>query len=297
MPSPTRSTAAPRAAQIALGAAVVSILFQSIGPIFVRESGMPGLAFAFHRMWIAAVIYALLAQLMGKPVTWRALRVSASGGLFFAFNIAMFFSALQRTSVANATVIGALQPAALLVVVNRLFGEQVTRRDLVLTAVSILGAAIVVLASASADTGDPLGDLLAFLAMIGFAAYFVASKQARASLGAFEYQSALSVVAAFALLPAVVVLGTDLSAPTASSWLWAVAMVALPGTGHLLFNYAHAYVRLSLMSVITLLAPACSAVFAWLLLDETLVLAQIGGMAITIVAVAFMVRRAPAPPG
>jgi drug/metabolite transporter (DMT)-like permease len=286
---------AERARRIALGAAVLSVLFQSFGPIFVRKSEMKGLAFAFHRMWLAAVVYALLATAMRRPVTRQAIRVSAAGGLFFAFNIATFFVAVNRTSVANATVIGALQPIALLMVANRTFGERPTSRDIFWTAVSIGGVLIVVLGSSSAQTGDPGGDLLALAAMLGFAAYFVASKQARATLSAFEYQSALSVVAAVALLPVVVIAG-HLDVPALSSWPWIVAMVALPGTGHLLMNYAHGYVRLSLMGVITVLAPATSAVLAWLVLDEKLVLVQAIGIAIAVFALALMMRAArPVP--
>jgi drug/metabolite transporter (DMT)-like permease len=110
-------------------------------------------------------------------------------------------------------------------------------------------------------------------------------------LGAFEYQAALSVVAAIALVP-VVVIGGQLDVPDASAWPWIVAMVALPGTGHLLMNHAHGHVRLSIMSVITLLAPATSAVLAWVLLDERLVFVQVLGMAVTVAALAIMVRPA-----
>jgi drug/metabolite transporter (DMT)-like permease len=278
-----------RTHRVALIAAVTSIALQSLGPIFIRKSGLAGLSFAFHRMWLAAAVYAVVAAARRRPVTRQAIRVSAPGGLFFAFNIATFFVAVQRTSVANATVIGALQPVALLMVVNRMFGEKPTSRDIAWTFVSISGVVLVVLGSSSADTGDPVGDLLALAAMLGYAGYFVASKQARATLGAFEYQSALSVVAAITLVPVVTIAG-KLDVPPADSWPWLVAMVALPGTGHLLMNYAHGYVRLSLMGVITVLAPGTSAVLAWLLLDEPLVAIQVVGLALAVFALAVMMR-------
>jgi drug/metabolite transporter (DMT)-like permease len=278
-----------RTHRVALAAAVTSVVMQSMGPIFVRKSRLEGLPFAFHRMWLAAAVYAVVATARRRPVTRHAIRVSAAGGLFFAFNIATFFVAVQRTSVANATVIGALQPVALLMVVNRMFGEKPTPRDVLWTFVSISGVVLVVVGSSSADTGDPVGDLLALAAMLGFAGYFVASKQARATLGAFEYQSALSIVAALTLVPVVIVAG-ELALPPASAWPWLVAMVALPGTGHLLMNYAHGYVRLSLMGVITVLAPGTSAILAWLLLDERLVAIQVVGIALAVFALALMIR-------
>jgi drug/metabolite transporter (DMT)-like permease len=264
-------------------------VLQSLGPIFVRKAGLPGLAFAFYRMALAAIVYAALSYLIHRPLSVRAVRTSWPGGLCFAFNIATFFIAVQRTSVANATIIGALQPVALLMVVNRLFGERPTSRDVLWTTVSIAGVAIVVLGSTSADTGDPVGDLFAFAAMLGYSAYYVASKKARESLGTIEYQSALSIVALVALTPVVFLAGTDMSA-SSSSWVWIAAMVALPGSGHLLTNYAHPYVRLSVMSVLTLLAPIGSTLLAWALLDEKLVPIQLVGMGITIGALAVMVR-------
>jgi drug/metabolite transporter (DMT)-like permease len=286
-----------RAHRVALFAAVFSVVLQSLGPIFVRKAGLPGLAFAFYRMALAAAVYAVLAQLIRRPLTLRAIRSSIPGGLCFAFNIATFFIAVQRTSVANATIIGALQPVALLMVVNRLFGERPTTRDVVWTVVSIGGVGIVVLGSSSADTGDPVGDLFAFAAMLGYAAYYVASMRARTTLGTIEYQSALSLVALVVLTPVVFIAGTEM-ATTSMSWFWLAAMVALPGSGHLLTNFAHPFVRLSLMSVLTLFAPVGSTILAWALLDEKLVPVQLVGMVITIGALAVMVRaprHIPAP--
>jgi drug/metabolite transporter (DMT)-like permease len=264
-------------------------MLQGLGPIFVRKAGFSGLAFAFNRMWLATSIYLVIGVVRGTPITWTAIRTSLVGGLTFAFNIATFFVAVKRTSVANATIIGALQPVALLMVVNRLFGERPGRQDIVWTAVSIAGVAIVVMGSGTAKTGNPSGDALAFVAMLGYAAYFAASKRARQTLSAFEYQAAFSLVATVALVPLIVVHGDRLSAPHATSWLWVVAMVALPGTGHLLLNYAHEYVRLSLLGLLTLLNPVVSTLLAWLLLDERLVLVQIAGMAVVIGALGVMV--------
>jgi drug/metabolite transporter (DMT)-like permease len=282
-----------RVHRIALGAALLSVLLQSVGPIFVRKAGFGGLAFAFHRLWFASLAYAVISQLTGRRLRWSAIRASALGGAMFAFNVATFFVAVQRTSVANATVIGALQPVALLMVVNR-FGERPAARDVVWTLVSITGVAVVVLGSASAATGDAVGDLLAFLAMLGYAGYYAASKHARTNLGAFEYQASLSVVATVALLPIVVLTREDLAAPRPSAWLWIAAMVAIPGTGHLLTNFAHGYVRLAIVSVLTLLVPVCSALLAWAVLDEPLVWLQGLGMVVTVGALAVMVRPARA---
>lgn len=285
--SPPRNAA--RLAHLALTAAVLAVAMQCVGPIFVRRSGFHGVVFAFHRMWIAALIYTAISVLRRTPPTWRALRVAAPGGLWFAFNVATFFLAIGNTSVANATVIGALQPVALMFISRRLFGERIRHADLVCTAIAIGGVALVVFARGGDGTGDRFGDLCAFASMLGYAAYYIASKKARATLGTLEYQTALTIVAAVALGVAAALWGEPLAAPRATSWLWALAMVALPGTGHLLTNFAHAHVRLGVLGILTLLSPVGSTFMAWLVLDESLHGLQVLGMAVVVASLAAIV--------
>ena len=274
---------------MALGAAVLSVALQCSGVIFVRKSGFAGLVFAFHRMWLAAIVYTLISVARRAPPTWRTIRLSTPGGLWFAFNVATFFVAVGNTTIAHATVIGALQPVALMLVANRLFGERIRRVDLLLTVLAISGVAFVVFARASTGSSDRFGDLCAFASMLGYAAYYVASKKARTTLGTLEYQTSLTLVAAFALAVVVAVAGKDLAAPRVSSWGWAVAMVALPGSGHLLTNFAHAHVRLGVLGVLTLFSPVGSTFLAWLVLDETLNWWQLIGMAAVVSSLSLIV--------
>jgi drug/metabolite transporter (DMT)-like permease len=278
-----------RLARWALVAAVTSVAIQTVGPVFVRKSGWNGVVFAFQRLWIAALLYTVISVLRGARPTLRTLRVSAPGGLWFAFNVCTFFVAVNNTTIANASVIGALQPIALMVVSYRLFGERVRPGDLWLTLVAIAGVALVVFSHGPSPGGGRLGDLSAFVSMLGYAAYYVASKQARASLTTLEYQTALTIVAAVAVGVAVLVSRQDLSAPEPSAWFWAVMMVALPGTGHVLTNFAHAHVRISVLGAITLLSPVGAVIVAWLVFDESLNGTQILGMAVVLAALAAIV--------
>jgi drug/metabolite transporter (DMT)-like permease len=81
----------------------------------------------------------------------------------------------------------------------------------------------------------------------------------------------------------------DLSAPEPSAWFWAAMMVALPGTGHVLTNFAHAHVRISVLGAITLLSPPGAVIVAWLVFDESVNGMQIAGMAIVLAALAAIV--------
>lgn len=295
MPPPpadaTRPGAAERTRRLAVGAGLSSVVLQSLGPIIVREGELPGATFAFHRLWVAAVVLTAVHLARGGRVTWQVLRVAAPGGVAFALNVACFFEAVTRTSVANATVIGALQPVVLMLLSNRLFAEPVRPHDVAWTTVAVAGVAVVVFGSSAARTGDAVGDVLAFVAMVLFAWYYIASRHARVTLGALEYQAALSIVATLTLLPVLLVLGRQLAVPHPVSWVWIATMVAVPGTGHLLTNFAQPHVRLAVLGLMTLYVPVGSTVMAWAFLGEHVVALQVAGMLMVVSALALVVTR------
>jgi drug/metabolite transporter (DMT)-like permease len=114
--------------------------------------------------------------------------------LTFALNIATFFVAVKRTSIANASVIAAMQPLFLMLIVNRVFGERPRRRTGSISAIAMVGVVLVVRGSTNAKTGDPFGTSV-FVAMLLFCAYFPRVEAARTDVTTFEYQAGLLIVA------------------------------------------------------------------------------------------------------
>ena len=72
---------------------------------------------------------------------------------------------------------------------------------------------------------------------------------------------------------------------------WLVVIAVGPGGGHLLMNWAHAHVRLSITSLLTLASPVISAVGAAVALGEPLFALQVAGMAVVIASLAAVVYR------
>jgi len=181
----------------------------------------------------------------------------------------------------------------LFLVVGRLFGEEIGVADVAWTAVAIGGVGVVVFGG-HATTGSSLrGNLLATGALFTWAWYFVASKRARRHLGALEYQSAMTLIAATVATPIAVLSGERLSllGHRPSSWLWIGLIVIGGGGGHLLMNYAHASVRLTITSLLTLSTPVLAAAGAAVFLHEPLRVVQGAGMALVIAALAIVITR------
>ena len=209
-----------------------------------------------------------------------------------AFLLLVFFMvSMRRTSAANAVVIGALQPVILLGVAARMFGERPHRSLYGWSAVSIGGVALAMYASSGVGVATRTGDLLALVTMLLFSLYYVVSKRARSELEAVPYQLGLTIVAALTILPAALIVGHPISPPVGSDWWPVVLMAVVPGTGHLLTNFAHAHVSLPVMGLIGLLFTAIAPLYAWWLIGEKIGGLQAVGMAVVVAALAVVITR------
>jgi drug/metabolite transporter (DMT)-like permease len=276
-------------------AACTAVVMWGAGNVVVKYIPMSGLSVAFNRLWLGAVFFTALFMASGGRITWRALKVATPGGIAFGLDVAVFFSAIKHTSVADASVIGALQPALVFLAAGRLFGERIRPSTLVWTVIAIGAVIGSVLASSSAAGRTATGDLLSIGAVIAWSAYFVLSKRARQQLGAMEYQACMTIVGAIVLTPIALIGAHDLVIHTASNLGWMAIMVAVPGGGHLLMNWAHAHVPIVLTSLLTLAIPVVATLGALIFLGEGTTAVQLGCIAVVVLALVVVVRSgAPA---
>ena len=273
------------------GAAIGAVGFMAFGPSIVKKVEMEEMAFVFWRLGIAATFYAVVLILAGNRLRWIDLKRSAVGGVIFAVNLVFFILSMRRTSAVNAVVIASLQPILLLAVGHRLFGERPHRSVYVGASVAFVGVVVAMAGSGASGVATWSGDLMAFVTMVLFAAYYVASKQARAEMDSITYQLSLTVVATVVLLPMGRVVEGGVALPSGGDWWMVAAMAVIPGTGHLLTNFAHGHVTLTQMSLISLLFTAVAPLYAWWLIGERIVGQQGVGMAVVLIALSFVVTR------
>ena len=248
-----------------------------------------GLVLGFHRLWIGTVATVGVYYGTGRRLSWRSLRLALPGGLAFGADIVLFYSALKHTTVANATVVGALQPLLVFLVADRMFGEVVSRRLVRWSIAAIVGVAVVVYGSAGVPVWSVGGDLLALAALVAWTGYFVASKQVRDALQPLEYLAGMLLVATAAVAPLALLAGGRLDPGGAGAWAWIVLLaVGSGGVGHLLLNWAHGHVELAVMSLLTLAVPVVAVVSAAVFLDEPVGWVQAVGMVIVLVALGFV---------
>ena len=294
--APISSTATAPTEGVA--AASGAVVLWSGGNILAKSVSLEGPVLALHRLWVSSLILGFVLWRRGGRLDSRTLRLAAPGGVAFGLNISLFFTAVKLTSMAHAALISNLQPLLILLVAAPLFGERVRRSDLAWGGVALVGMAIVLLGGAGQSTTSWAGNGLAFLALLAWTVYFIVSKQARTTLDTLEYQVALGIVGAIVVLPIAVLVGgvTDVGRWDA---LGVLAMVAGPGSGHLLMNWAHQHCPIMIASMLTLAVPVLSVLFAWILLGESVLGIEVFGMAVTLGALGLLlhghVRAAAAP--
>ena len=91
------------------------------------------------------------------------------------------------------------------------------------------------------------------------------------------------------MLPLALLSGSSIRVHRGIDWFWLAMMVLLPGSGHLLINYALGHIPIVVPSVLNLFVPAGSTLLAWLLVDERLVAVQVAGIVVVVSALAVMI--------
>ncbi|MGK2949277.1 MAG: DMT family transporter [Acidimicrobiales bacterium] len=298
--APSVPVAAP-AQRPALGvaAATSAVVVWGISSVAIKQvEGLNGLGVATYRIWLGAALVTTAFLVSGGRLSRRMLRLSLWGGLAFCADLVLFFCALRETSVANATVIGALQPLLLLAVAGPLFGERARAVELWWGAAAIVGAGVVVLGGDGGGANSWLGNLLAVGALLSWTAYFVFTKTARRSLTAFEYLTGMAIVAAVAIIPVALVFDGALGTTDTSGWITIVYITLVNGLlGHFLMSWSHNHVSLLTLSLLTLAIPVIGAGAAAVWIDEPLQVVQVGGMVVVLAALALVsvssARRQP----
>ena len=275
-PSPHRT--------LGIVAVTVATCVWATGSVIVKWSSLSGIGFAMFRLWAGAAISCLALLVARRRLPWVTFRACAFGGVLFATDIALHFSALKRTSVANVAVIGALAPVVIAIVSARLLHERVARRDALLAGVAFAGVVVVANRSSDAEGASLLGDLLAVLNIASWTAYWFFSRRARERTGPLEYFASVMIAGAVFMTPIAFVAGGGFPAwPGPSDLLAVITVAALPGfVGHSLVIWSHAHVESWRAALITQATPVISTILAAVFLGEPITAIVAAGGAVVI---------------
>ncbi|TAN23354.1 MAG: hypothetical protein EPN30_07475 [Actinomycetota bacterium] len=284
----TRTTNRNENSRLGAAATTAAVTAWGFGNVLVKVIPLSGPTISMQRLWLGTVLALMVLFVSRRRISWSDIRLSIAGGVSFGLNVILFFTAIKYTSPTTATVIETLQPALLLTAVGGFFGEEVGPRAVIGAIAALAGAVVVVMGAPAAGQDTLFGDFLAFLALLSYCAYFVTSKRARQRVGTVEYQVGIMAVAAVLVTPIVLLAGSGTNG-SVNDWVMVLVMAAVPGGGHYLVNWAHYHTELSTVSILTLLTPVATMLAAYLMLGETVTVAQVVGTAVVIGALSYVV--------
>jgi drug/metabolite transporter (DMT)-like permease len=276
-----------------LGALAVlgAILCFSVSSTIVKWADHPGAALAFWRMVGASLVWWIVLLVRrgrsGTPLpdreTWRRVLLPAA---FFGANIAVFFTAIGRTSIAHAEFIGSMSPLLLLPAGAIFFREHPDWRALGWGVLSIVGITIVLFGGGSQGTATVGGDLLVVLTLLLWVGYLLSTKWVRRRhIDVVTFMACVMPLALVTTTPiALAVAGDALWPMPWQAWVAVGLLTALTGVAaHGLLVFAQHHLPVATIGVMQVAQPAIAVGWAWLLLGESVLLVQLPGMALVII--------------
>lgn len=286
------------AARYAFPLFLLGSIILSAGPLFVRLADVGAIQSAFWRLAIGAPLLLLLVRSVegrfpalpqGGSALWLVL-----GGLFFAADLGSWHLGIERTTLANSTLLA--NATAFLFPV---WGYLVVRRwptPVAGLALILAAAGIVTLAgqSASVSPANLRGDLLCLLAAVFYTGYLIVMTMARAGLSALSALAFATSAGALFLLPVALLNGGAFWPQNWTPLLLLALSSQVAGQGLIIYALPHLSPLAS--GVGLLVQPLFSALLGFLWFSEILTAIDIAGMAMIFVAILLVRRPSVAEP-
>jgi len=275
---------------LGLLAMTIAVVSFSTSSALIKWSDSTGSVIAFWRM-IGAVlgwwtVIAFMRVRSGRPAPTRtAWRLALAPGLAFGANIALFFTAITKTSIAHAEFITALTPLVMLPAGAFFFGERPNWRALRWGLISIVGVSFVLFFGPAQGSSSVSGDLLMIGVIALWTTYLLTSKRARAAgIGTLDFMACMMPIGVLTAGPiAALIAGSEVFGLTARGWLVVAILIFLTGMlSHGCIVFAQQHLPVATISIMQTAQPALAVVFAFLILGEEVRPLQVVGMLLVI---------------
>jgi len=280
----------------------VCMLFLATNHIIGRfvHAEVPPVGLSFWR-WLVAAVMLMPFVLPRAAASRRIYRANLGtltllGGLIVG-STTIILIALNDTTAINVSLINATQPTLTVLFSWMFFRQRLSARQAMGITIAFIGVAIMLSRGQPqqlVSLGLNFGDVIALLAMAGFAAYAVNVRRLPSELSPVEALFGVIVAGTALLLPFYVIEGVFFR-PMPVTGLAAIAVVTLAllvsCLAMLLWNIGNQAVGPNRASIFMNLIPVFGAILAVALLDEALHWFHVAGLALVFVGIRLVVGR------
>ncbi len=240
------------------------------------------LTVAMLRALPAGLLLLLLVRQIPSGVWWG--RVFVLGGLNFSIFWGTLFVAAYRLPGGVAATVSATGPIMVILLSRLLLGSPIRMLAVVAAVAGMVGVALLILTPQAAL--DPVGIVAGFVGAVAMAGGTVLSRLWQPPVSALTFTSWQLTAGGLLLLPAAFLAEPSLPDLTGAHLL-GFAYLGLLGAALTYFLWFRGIARLepATVSPLTLLSPVTAVILGWLVLSQSLSLAQIIGMITVLVSV------------
>jgi drug/metabolite transporter (DMT)-like permease len=293
MPHRSNHSITHKAAYVALAVGLLGIGWSAI---LVRLSGVSGSTSAFYRMAIAQLVFVPWRLVAPSPATRPsrgAVIAAVAAGIAFAVDLALFNTAIMRTSVGNATLLGVNAPIFVALGAWMFFAQRPTVAFWSGFALSFTGMVAIVGTDVIRHPVLGVGDAMAVGGAIAYAVYLLYLQRSRRDMDALTFSALSGVVASVTLLLICLGIGTPLRGFSTESWAALIALALVTQVvGHMCVAYSLGRIPASVASVVLLGQAPITVILAVPVLHERVTAAQLVGGILVLTGIAVVNLRA-----
>ncbi|MDM9582462.1 DMT family transporter [Nostoc sp. GT001] len=285
--------------KIALASLFVGVGAISFGSIFVRlsETELSPNATVFNRLWLGSVVFLLWhgyktirqqlyleKPVQQQPYTSQDLWLLLGAGIFWAATLVFLAWSLTQTSVAISSVLHNLAPIFTSLGVWLLFRKGFESQFLIGMVIALGGAIAIEFEELQIATDEAQGGFAAIISAVFLGAYLLIVEKLRTKFSPATIQLWICAIAALAIFPILLFTQAQIFPSTVSGWLWVISLALICQVlGHGLLTYSLARFSSVVVSLVHLLEPVFSGIFALVIFSEKLTFSNWVGFAVVLI--------------
>jgi len=266
-------------------ALLVGVSALSMTGIFVRWAQAPGTVTAAYRMSISALAllpFFIKKETNRKPAGWGWLLLVAAAGVFVAGDHGFLNTAVGLTRIANTTLLNNMAPLWVALFALLVWKEKLNRTFWLGLMAALIGAVVILGTDIVLHPQFGLGDALALISSLFYAAYFLITQRSREKISTLRYLFFANITSAIVLFAFNFISGTPVTGYPLQTYLVFLAIGLFSQTvGYFSITYALGHLPASIVAPTMIAQLVLTSLLAIPLAGEPLAMPQIlGGLAV-----------------
>lgn len=257
----------------------LGIICISVSAIFVKEAHVNGITSAFYRIFFAVLfILPFYFRTKDKSINKKDICIALLGGIFFAFELVFWNTAIIISNATFPTLIVNLSSIWVGIGAMILFKEKLNRFHWIGNGIALFGISILIGVNNIIQMKIDKGFIFSIIASVFLALYILSVKKVRLKSSTLQVIFFTFLGCVVTLLICCIATGSKLYGFSNESWIYLLCLGLITQVGgYFSINYSLGYIDSSKVSILTLAQPILTAIFAVIILNESFAIHHIVG--------------------